>query len=171
MSALRTIQYTDADGRVLDVQVTEEVAAVLARDPDQDGPPQEVPVSVLFGEYLREWDLASVDWLSHELRLYYRGLKSRIDVSSWDGPRYAFTLLIGVGQAWARPARGGPCPACAGRRLEEYAVCLYCNRTGRDLDIPPVPRELWRHCARVERERLRAEGRGDGKPRLKGGKG
>lgn len=61
------------------------------------------------------------------------------DRSSWEGPRYRFTWLVGESRTWdGEPCRGSRCSFCGAARLPAYAYCLGCDRSGRDRDIPTV---------------------------------
>jgi len=48
--------------------------------------------------------------------------------------------LIGQSIQWPGPPRSGrPCPACAGRPLMPWELCLYCERWGMDWALPRRP--------------------------------
>lgn len=152
------VAYVDDCDVVHALDVSDEIAAVLAEPEHED---KAIPFSCLHATPDEEGlDLAHEEWLSTALRLYYRGQLARVDVSPWEGPTYKFRLLIGTGTIWTGPPHPGPCPCCGGRRLWEWSYCLVCDRSGRDYDIPPVPRDVWRRCQQAERERTGGTRRG-----------
>lgn len=147
-------------------EVSDEIASVLTAP---DPPLREVTFTDLSAG--RGRDLAAEPWLSNELRLYYRGQLARADISSWEGPRFSFPLLLGAGRVWdGEPVRGFSCRICRGAELPPSAACLGCCRTGRDAEIPSPPREVLRRAAEAERERAGKGRRRRGVP-LKGGVG
>jgi hypothetical protein len=65
----------------------------------------------------------------------------------WEGPRFAFELLLGASPSWAgedslrvEVAERWRCRFCGhyGRGLPRVAYCLACDRSGRDREIPAL---------------------------------
>jgi hypothetical protein len=158
--------YRLDDGTVCVVACSPEVAAVL----DAPEPPlKETTFTDLAAMERppREVDVRTEAWLSSELRVYYRNLRTgRVTDSPWCGPRISFDHFIGESRIWHGPPNGHRC-AWHGKRLEPGEYCLGCDRCGLDDRgiIPRPSKEAVLACRRAEEER-RKEGRG-----LKGGKG
>lgn len=77
----------------------------------------------------------------------------RFDVSRWEGPRFRFELLLGLGHPWDGPdaqrvmvAGRRRCRYCGHlRRLSGGTYCLGCDRCGREAKIPrPTAAEMAR---------------------------
>lgn len=68
----------------------------------------------------------------------------------WEGPRFSFTVLLGVGATWGRDGYPGliawseslnrlVCGACCRyARLPQSTYCIHCDRSGRDAELPPI---------------------------------
>lgn len=65
----------------------------------------------------------------------------------WEGPRFSFTVFLGIGATWGRDqmpglwawseVTGWVCGACCRHaKLAPGTYCVHCDRSGRDADIP-----------------------------------
>lgn len=79
-------------------------------------------------------------FLNVELETAYRVFQ-RLDTGNpWEGPKYAFTHLIGSSPTWPGPGKlwveteDGMfvCALCRGHPLARHQYCLNCDRSGRD---------------------------------------
>jgi len=156
---MATVTIEEYDDRVVEVEVSPEVAAVLSA-PERGQPLHEISVTDLAGRRRRGDDaerLARIDWLSKALRDHYRRRRLLPEVSSWQGPKGGISLLLGLSRIWeGEPFARGVCAICRGAPLPPEAACLGCCRTGLDATgaIPTPSREERRLCERAERIRL-----------------
>jgi hypothetical protein len=85
--------------------------------------------------------------------------QAREDGNPREGPYFRFSLLLGESTTWRGPEHTPD--FCGGRELQPYELCLWCQRTGRDGDIPsPTDNDMQKRG----RRRTYAKGK------LKGGK-
>lgn len=86
---------------------------------------------------------------------------------AWEGPRFQFDRLIGESRIWNGPPGrlpDGRCEFCLDSEIETSTLCLGCERSGRDKQIPrPTGYDLERRRERKRRAHVRG--------RLKGGVG
>lgn len=77
--------------------------------------------------------------------------------SQWSGPHFVFDLLLGLNYAWPVPTgKGLPCAVCRDAKLAPNALCLWCNKSGRDLAIGrPTAAEI----AKLQRAHPKTDGR------------
>ena len=92
----------------------------------------------------------------------------------WEGPRFSFTVFLGIGATWGRDGLPGLvawnevdgwlCGACCRyAKLSAATYCVHCDRSGRDAEIPlPTAEDIAR---RKERRKYTPP------PSLAGGKG
>jgi hypothetical protein len=154
------LDYALDAGPVVRVEVSEAVAEALSRP---DPRPKEVAFTDLLGRRRggdedRQERLGR--FLSAALNSYYlRGTRLAPAGNPWEGPRFQFTLLVGLSAIWRGPA-AGPCPF-HGAALPPEGYCVACDASGRDALIPrPTAAELRARAEKVPRPGGLAGGRG-----------
>jgi hypothetical protein len=114
----------------------------------------EVPESVIFseaGSLDEQVDRSAIDPAVAASRaeeaLRKRGLELEVALLRWSP-----ILILGIRQTWPiANLPDGTCGACHGRKLERIAFCAWCNRSGVDALLGPVPKRIARHAYRPGR--------------------
>jgi hypothetical protein len=145
---LRLIEYTDANGTRISLEVSAEVAEALAAK-DQNDPGARLKERTftdlgctIKGERV-PLDGDTLDEKTWRRRVDQRPMPSG---NPWEGPRFHFSLLLGENRPnWCGSHSFDPrgkCGVCHGSFLPAYAYCLQCDRCGRDKEIPKPERKV-----------------------------
>lgn len=140
----RALRYRDAHGFMQELRVTSEDAAAIeavfrsARRADQKW---------------RERHVAFTDLGSTARMLTLAPLPQYDLGNAWEGPRFSFAVLLGAGRIWTgdptRACRGATrCRICKGMKLSYAVYCIGCDRSGRDFELPSVPKPVKPKAAR-----------------------
>jgi hypothetical protein len=156
MPGLTWIEYRTDDGLAVELRVSPELAEALdAADPRL----KEVTFTDLAGKLRHGDHRRGLDPDRLELGMERRHAAQRHTpvASSWEGPRFHFSLLLGEGRpGWLGGETvddRGRCGLCHGQWLPPYACCLACCRTGRDDAIPTPGEQVRRRAPRPSRSR------------------
>lgn len=156
MPGLTWIEYRTDDGLAVELRVSPELAEALD---EADPRLKEVTFTDLAGK-LRHRDHRrglDPDRLGIGMERRHAAQRHTPVGSSWEGPRFTFSLLLGEGRpGWMGGETiddRGRCGLCHGAKLPPWAYCLACDRCGRDGSIPTPGEAVRRRAHRPARSK------------------